>query len=865
MYRRYLMIGTLAVAALATVAEARRSSPGGRRGASPGVRAERVRGIAYTSRPMGKVDQIEVGGPFVGVELHKGSACPTRFSFFHPVQTTIENARKGYWKRADFPVMELGLKAGEGRLERFGKGQFSCEELTPYRTRLVRKDGDKEVRVSYEFCKTRPATVVTYRIKNTSKEAKPFSLFTRLLTSIHSSQNFNLIDKAWTEYGKREAAIYTHFDGEAPDTCLFVGNAGQAPSSFTSNGEALGRMSARPLPGKTISRKKPTTPVSAFAYDKVLRPGQSMCVVQLIGTARSGEAQQVVKEVKAGWRREVRGHEKSVVARVNRAGTISSGDRAMDRSARVCKAILANSEHNLDGARVPMPCPAQYPYEFTHDILMKNLAMAIFDPKVVKRDLKHIAANASAEGLIPHARYWKTDRYTTEYAKADNWNHFWFNLVSSRYLRHSGDRKTLKTLYPLLQASVKQMLINRRAKGVINANRPDWWDAGDSFGPRSYMTILAIRALREFLYVSAVLGQTGPELRRYEKIAAEMQQAMQQKLWDPRKKYLVNFNKGGKKDPHYYTGSMLAAHFDLIDPGRKRELIDTAGRKLLDEKVGVYNAFPMDFAQKKQREFLKLKDGEQGTKSRYFNGGIWYHGNAWYALGLIATGQKAAANKFIKQTMTVDGIMNGPNGQPAMYECRSGKRNDPSEYGKVDKPQFMWASSWYLYTLYNLLGLRENTWNVSFAPNMAGKRQASYSINVGGRSVPVKVSGSGSSIRSVTYDGQLVPSTVLPHDLKVRKGIEIVMGAPDAPYLAASESMLRSSTYDRASRTLTARLQAFAGHRDRVTFVSPQAPRQVLVDGKPLKSWSSARKNGAYQVEVELTHRAGVNDLSLQL
>ena len=42
--------------------------------------------------------------------------------------------------------------------------------------------------------------------------------------------------------------------------------------------------------------------------------------------------------------------------------------------------------------------------------------------------------------------------------------------------------------------------------------------------------------------------------------------------------------------------------------------------------------------------------------------------------------------------MTLDGIINSPNGQPAMYEYRDSNFNNPKEYGKIDKPQFMWAA-----------------------------------------------------------------------------------------------------------------------------------------------------------------------------
>ena len=854
-----LVLAVLLAALVPDASLAQRGRPG--RDRPRAVRGARQdASLAYTGRRLGKVDQIEVGGPYAGVELHQGSPLPTRLSFFYPVQTNIDRC-PNYWKRADYPVMKVGLRVGREPVEMLGKGQFNCEKLTPYSVKLRRRDPDKEIHVSYQFSKTRPATIVTYTVKNTSDRPRAFSLSTELMTStVRSSHAYNEVKATRARVGRKGSALYTYFSGEAPDTCLFVGNAGQRPSRAS--------CTVAPAPGtRQAAGTSPVPGASAFSYDRVLAPGQKLRVVQVIGTARSKEAPRVVRELSKHHRRDVRSYERHVRARVARTGKISTGDRALDHSARISKAILAANEHYIDGKQVPMPCSAEYPYKFTHDILMKNMAATIFDPKVVKRDLKAIADKATRDGIIPHATYWKKDRYVTEYAKPDNWIHFWFTLVSSRYLRHTGDKKLLARLYPMLRKSVQQMLVNHK-DGLVSANRPDWWDIGDSFGPRSYMTILATRALREFLYVSTVLGKGGKEVRRCEKISTRMQRALGEKLWDKRQRYLVNYNAGDRKDPHYYTGSMLAAHFGLLDQTKQRALMETARAKLVDPKVGVYNAFPMDFGHKKQRAQFKFNGDEAGERHKYMNGGIWYHGNAWYALGLMANGQQRKARSFVKRVMTVDGILKGPNGQPAMYECRSGDAGNPAAYGKVDKPQFLWAASWYLYTLYNLMGLRENEWNISFSPTRpTSKRGTSYSMSLGGKPVTVKVKGSGETIRSITCDGKPLASAVVPHGLRARRGIEIRLGRPESPYVAGAASLLLSSSYDARARRLTARLEAFAGHRNRVILVSPTAPRAVLLDGKPLDrgSWRVVRRGGVHSVEVEFSHRAGRQTLDLQL
>jgi len=40
--------------------------------------------------------------------------------------------------------------------------------------------------------------------------------------------------------------------------------------------------------------------------------------------------------------------------------------------------------------------------------------------------------------------------------------------------------------------------------------------------------------------------------------------------------YLVNYLRMGKRTPLPYTGSLLAADYDLLDDGKKRALVNTA-------------------------------------------------------------------------------------------------------------------------------------------------------------------------------------------------------------------------------------------------------------------------------------------------
>jgi len=370
------------------------------------------------------------------------------------------------------------------------------------------------------------------------------------------------------------------------------------------------------------------------------------------------------------------------------------------------------------------------------------------------------------------------------------------------------------------------------------------------------MTVLTTRALREFIYVSAVLGKKTSELTLNEELASRMQRQLGERLWDANSNYLINYYEDGSMDKHTYTGSLLAAHFGLLETSRMVALVDTARRNLLDERVGVRNVSPADFHM--LTDYLKLKRNEVGEPFFYANGGIWPHGNAWYALALISIDKKAEALRFIKDTMTIEGIMNSPNGQPAMYEYRNGNKQDPSVYGKVDKPQFLWAAGWYLYCLYRMFGILENEWNIAFDPYLPeGQRMSRYSLVAGGRDMTVTVTGSGRYIKSVKYNGEIYPSAVIPEELPAGDDIEIVLGVPELPYVAHTSAILLSSRFASTERSLVLSLKAFGGHHNETTIVSPWAPRSVSVNGAELeKGWGFLRNESTYEAKIGFVHES---------
>ena len=784
---------------------------------------------------------MEVGGPFVGVEFHHSYMIPQRISFYYPVANSIDRSQD-YWKRDTSFVAEWFLKIGDGPRESIGRKPVEFE-LTPYSVEFFDKESARDFGVMYRFCGEKPAMVVTYRIVNRLKKSAVFEFDTRLFTSIRTCHTFREIDRAVVQSDSAGMTIYTNFaDADAQSAQVFVANAGEMPVA--------------------IAPEKTDKPSARFVYRRELAPGGTMRIVQIVGSAKQSEGRSVVDYLRKNYKQEIAGYEAAVLEKATKASLLQTGDAQTDHSIAWAKAVMEANAHYLDGEIVPMPCPAEYNFYFTHDVLVSDLAAVNFDLPRVRRDLDFIIRHADKDRIIPHAYYWKDGKYVTEYASSDNWNNFWFVQVAASYLRHSGDIEFIGKLYPFIGKSVERALLTKEADNLMWSFRPDWWDIGHNYGPRTYMTILAIKTLRDYNYISTVLGKNPEKVGEYAALTDTMQAALVKRLWNADMAYLINYHNDGSLDEHYYIGSLLAVHYGLLDAEKQNRLVQTAKTKLLDEKVGIYNAFPMDF--ERLGDFLKFVGNEAGAKYYYFNGGVWPQGNAWYAMALIANGEKQSAAEFIDRTMSLDGIMSGPNGQPAYYEVRNANKENPAEYGIVDKPQFLWAGAWYLNCLYQLYGVAENDWNISVDPFLArGQKNCRFTLFVNGQPVVVDIKGRGQAIRSIKYDGKAVYSAVFPVEMPTVKEVEFVLGAPKEPYLKSTNAILRKCEYK--DRQLSMILNGIVSQKNETVVISPQKPTGVSLNGRPLTDgWTTAKENANYRTTIRFKLASLNEELTVQ-
>jgi hypothetical protein len=785
----------------------------------------------------GKRGQVEVGGPYVGVEFHHSRPVPSRISFYYPVANSIDLSTD-YWKRGESLPMAVGLKVGNAAPEWIQHESWSYV-LSPNKVTFLKTTDSVAWAITYEFCLHQPAAVVSIQLKNRLASPLPVELYTHLLMSLRTCQTYARKDTSLMSYDPGTGTVVARFNERETDSAsVFVQNVGESPVEWTTYAQEVMATDAGgsqwPNDGKQLSNPIFAQPVqergiAAFVYRKVLQPGESMSIVQVVGSCKEKEVYNIIASLSTNWPREVLAYDEFIRTKAEGEAYFRTGDRVLDRSAIWARALIAANAHYLDGKIVPMPCPAEYNFFFTHDLLLTSLGAVDFDLERVKSNLLYVVSMAK-DSVIPHAYYWRDDGFKTEYCEPENWNHLWFVIASGSYLRHSLDDSTGRMLYPYLSKSVHELLTRLRPDGLMYAYRPDWWDIGHIEGPRAYLTALAVRALREYLFISSFLHEKNDELQHLDETANLMQRALVNRLWNKSDQYLMNYN-GGEEDHHFYAGTLIASVYGLLDQAHARSLVATATKQLVDEQIGIRVAMPPDFSTQAIIKKFKLAGDEAGPAYAYINGGVWPHGNAWYAMSLKDIGKLDEAYDFTKRTMTIDGIAHSPNGLPAMYEYRNSNPNSTA-FGTIDKPSFLWAGGMYLQVLYRLFAVDENEWNLGIRSQLPSESYSvSCTLTFGGTS-QLLIHRSSNAAGALKADGRLVPSRILPLDLRSTRHWESSGVDSSEPFLTAANAILYDAHYDSATKRLSCDVSSFDGHTTVLKVESKLSLKRFTVDGK---------------------------------
>ncbi len=396
-----------------------------------------------------------------------------------------------------------------------------------------------------------------------------------------------------------------------------------------------------------------------------------------------------------------------------------------------------------------------------------------------------------------------------------------------------------------------------REDNLMHAFRPDWWDLGWKEGSRTYITALSIRAIEDYLFIASFIDNKNPSLLDLEKNTIEMRTALVTKLWDDSLNYLINYN-GDEKDKHKYMGSLIAPAYQLLDNNKSQKMIETAQTELFAPNLGIRAVMPSDFHKDSVIKYFKIAGNEAGDEYTYINGGVWPHNNAWFALALNSVGKSDEALELVKKTMTIDGIANSPNGIPALYEYRYSNESSP-RYGEIDKPSFLWAGGFYIYTMYTLAGMNDNVWNLSVSKNRA-QFDSTIRFNYQFETIKdVTIYGKGRHLESLTANAKKIPSMILPLDQRTARNLSFSFGKNYEPYLSNANTIIHSAEYAEKIKQLSFKVSSFKGHGTMLNIVAPKKPRQVLRNGKNIKSYT-ATKNLDNTFDIAISFVAGVSN-----
>jgi hypothetical protein len=772
----------------------------------------------------GKFGQIEVGGKYAGVEFHHSRPLPSRISFYYPVANSLDLSTD-YWKRDESMPFSLSIEHS-GKVDSIGYQGFAYR-YTPYSVTFKDSLVDYDLQISYDFCDDVPVMVYSIILSNISENSQEFKINTGTKMVLRTCQTYVFKSSTTSNYLEDIGLFTAHFDYLDTDSSLvFISNAGEKPNNFLQSiPDAKGLSSAQ------------------FAYSKVLRPKEEIKIIQLIGSCANDDENIIVSKFLSNWNTRLLKYEDHVENYALRNFPISVGDSIIEQTAMWSKAVLGSNIHYLDGKFVPMPCPAEYNFFFTHDALLTNLGAVYFDLERVKNDLLYLKSLTKQDSILPHAYYWKDGRFMTEYCGSDNWNHFWFIILANSYLKHSGDTKTVELIYPIIHKSISLVMRNKFDDDLLYGTQPDWWDIGHVFGARSYITLLMIKALQDYAAISFQLSHNENVLPSLN-LAYRMRSRLVDYLWKDDKSYLMNMLDTVQVDNHYYAGSLVAAAFDILDNDREIKLLKTAREQLMDENLGIRNAMPADFH--KLVDVYQFKGGEMGEPYIYANGGIWPQGTIWYGLGLLNIGRVDEAKDVLTKYLTLEGIKNSPNGQPSFYEYRNADANS-TDYGKIDKPTFLWAGGWYLYTLYQLMGVRENPWNIWFEANLPEDfTNVNYPLTVYGKETMVKIVGTGQFFKSIKIDGQSVNTAVVNSLPKI---ILLERGNPEQPYLEKVDCILEKVNYSATDSSFQIYVHGVQNQPAMVNIISPYRIKNIVLNGKiKVEEYSQVWKENAYRL-----------------
>jgi hypothetical protein len=145
----------------------------------------------------------------------------------------------------------------------------------------------------------------------------------------------------------------------------------------------------------------------------------------------------------------------------------------------------------------------------------------------------------------------------------------------------------------------------------------------------------------------------------------------------------------------------------------------------------------------------------------------------------------------------------------------------------------MWSGGFCLGTIYRLLGVQDNPWNITVAGIMPSAFEKVGCRLTFGTRKHLERTGKGHLLTRLLVDGREIPSRVLPLDASRASSIQIIQGPLRFPYIDSLNAVLQSASFEERTKNLECTISSFKGHKTLLKINTPWLFRQVLVNGKP--------------------------------
>jgi hypothetical protein len=384
------------------------------------------------------------------------------------------------------------------------------------------------------------------------------------------------------------------------------------------------------------------------------------------------------------------------------------------------------------------------------------LSMATLQPKVAEYSL---------------LRKVKNDRVIQDTGSGGSWpvssDRMIWAVAAWEVYKTTGDREWLVKAYQIIKNSVEDDLKNiyDNRTGLVRGESsfldwrdqtyPKWMQPADIYASENLGTNAVHYQTNRVLAQMAVLMKDNGAAEKYTKIADQIKAGINAHLWLPEKGYYGQYLYGRQfpvlSPRSEALGEALTVLFDIADTARQRSVI--AHTPVTNFGIPcIYPQIP--------------------NIPPYHNDAVWPFVQSYWSLAAAKTGNAEA----LVQSMS------------AIYRPAAlfltNKENFVSSTGdfagtQINSSNMLWSLSGNISMIYKVLfgiDIRENSLVFKpFVPEVLQGERTLTNFKYRHSILDISMSGFGNVIRSVTLDGQTLPSATIPAELSGRHQVVIVL------------------------------------------------------------------------------------------